>query len=76
MPENSAVMNRGDAPAAPVEPAMDRARRPQEVDEFCESRGLVLYLETVYSLVGHSFDVLGPVQLAKEEWMRKPGNNG
>ena len=68
MPKNSAVINRGDAPAtAPMEPAVDCARQPREVDEFCESRGLVPYLKTVYSLVDQSFDVQGPVQLAREE---------
>jgi len=50
-----------------MEAAVDRAGQPREVDEFFESRGLVPYLNTVYSLVGQSFDVLGSVQLAKEE---------
>lgn len=68
MTRNSAVINRGDAPAtALMQPAMDRARQPQEVDEFCQARGLVPYLTTVYLRVGQSFDVLGPVQLAREE---------
>jgi hypothetical protein len=46
---------------------MHRQPLPQEVDEFCKSRDLVPYLMTVYSLVGQSFDLLGPVQSGREE---------